>query len=116
MLRRAGCATIYVSDVPRDSKYFAAVQWLSARGGLHGLVPAGKTYGERGPNIEGQYYSSFPGHAFEADREADSKLTERWLTLVSPADAERIRGELAKAGSLTRGEVALRLFATRSKH
>jgi hypothetical protein len=104
-LHAAGAATIYVSDVPPGSKYFNAVQWLGQLDRLHGLVPTKKPYGERGKNIEGQYYAAFPGHAFEPDRIAESELMTH-LSCGLPGLGR---------GPFTRGELALQLYAARSK-
>jgi hypothetical protein len=111
LLHAEGAATIYVADVPPSTPRFAAVQWLGARGGLHGLAPAGAVPGQRGPNIEGQYYAAFPGHAFEPDRPVDDALLQRWIALLDEAHAAEARRTLAADGRLSRGEAAERLFA-----
>jgi hypothetical protein len=110
LLHAAGAATIYVSDVPPGSPRFAAVQWLGSLGGLHGLSPAGKTPGQRGPNIESQYYQAFPGHAFEPDRPVDAALLHRWIALLDEPAATKAQRALAANGRLTRGEAVTRLF------
>lgn len=111
LLHAEGAATTYVADVPPGSPSFAAVQWIGARGGLHGLVPAGKEPGRRGRNIEGQYYEAFPGHAFEPDRPVDDALLQRWIARLDEAPAAEARRTLEVDGRLTRGEAAARLFA-----
>ena len=111
LLRAEGAATIYVADVPPGTPRFAAVQWLGAQGGLHGLTPAGTVQGQRGPNIEGQYYAAFPGHAFEPDRPVDDTLLKRWIAFLDEPATTEARRTLAADGQLTRGEAAARLFA-----
>lgn len=111
LLHAEGAATIYVADVPPGAPQFAAVQWLGARGGLHGLAPAGTVPGQRGQNIEGQYYAAFPGHAFEPDRPVDDALLRRWIAPLDEVVAAEARRTLAADGRLTRGEAAARLFA-----
>lgn len=111
LLHAEGAATIYVADVPVGSPWFAAVQWLGARGGLHGLTPAGPEPGRRGRNIESQYFEAFPDHAFEPDRPVDDALLGRWIELLDKAPAAEARRTLAADGRLTRGEAAKRLAA-----
>lgn len=81
-LHAAGAATIYVSDVPPGHVNFANVQWWGTAGGFHGLSPMPQKPGQRGKNIEGQYYEAFPNHAAELDRPLDSATHGRWLGLV----------------------------------
>lgn len=109
LLHAEGAATLYVSDVPPGSPLFAAVQWLGARGGLHGLAQPGKEPGERGKQIESQYYQAFPGHAFQPDQRLDSALRERWIALLPEAVRPGARRELS-GESITRGEAVRRLF------
>ncbi|CAN5654171.1 FAD-dependent oxidoreductase [soil metagenome] len=104
-LHAEGAATIYVSDVLPGDPLFAAVQWLGSQGGLHGLAPPGDRPGERGKNIQGQYFEAFPGHAFEPDQPMDEELLKRWLTLIPEPHRD-----LALDHRQTRGEVAARLF------
>ncbi|WP_435022321.1 FAD-dependent oxidoreductase [Tundrisphaera sp. TA3] len=80
-LHRAGSATIYVSDVPREDPEFAIVQAFGTAGGLHGLSgpPRGSI---RGKNIHGQYYEAFPAHAADLGRPLDAPLAERWTAIA----------------------------------
>ena len=110
LLHDEGAATIYVSDVPPGSPFFSAVQWLGARGGLHGLTATDARYGTRGPNIEGQYYEAYPGHAFEPGRRAEPALIARWTALLPEPLQDQARRALDALTTPTRGEVAALLF------
>jgi hypothetical protein len=103
-------------DIQRrlHAKCFAAVQWLGGLGALHGLVPAGEKYGERGRNLEGQYYAAFPGHGFEPERAAEFDDVKKWMVFVPRADAQRIYGGFRRILP-PRGEIVLRLYETPSK-
>ncbi|HYE19643.1 MAG TPA: FAD-dependent oxidoreductase [Tepidisphaeraceae bacterium] len=109
LLHAGGAATVYVSDVPRESELFRAVQWLGARGGLHGLNPP-PPGGPRGKNIEGQYYQAFPGHAFEAEKVSEMALVEKWVGLMSEGRRAAAKAESATWDGWTRGKVAGRLY------
>lgn len=111
-LHAAGAATIFVSDVPPDSSLFAAVQWLGTKGGLHGLAAQQTMYGERGEKIIGQYYLTYPGHAFDPDRPIDEPLLKRWIGLL-PSKARRRAlqdPQLKAQPPLTRGQALARLY------
>lgn len=95
-----GAATIYVSDVGPDHEDFAAVQWWATGGGLHGLAPPPGRPGERGEQIDGQYYEAFPGHDAHIDRPLDSELRKRWTRLAR----DRAIDPDALADSRTRGD------------
>ena len=110
LLHAEGSATIYVSDVPPDSKLFEAVQWLGSRGGLHGLSPLRGKYGGRGKNIAGQYYEAYPGHTFGPDIVLTAELRDRWLALVPEPTRDRVRRELFAKANVTRGEAVEILF------
>ena len=80
LLMEHGSATTYVSDIPPGHALFGPVQKLALAGGLHGLHPMPKEPGERGKNIEGQYFEAFPYHAFQPDLPLDEALFQRWKT------------------------------------
>lgn len=79
MLHQQKQATIYTSDVPRDSLYFPAVQWAGLRGLLSDLVdyqtavltPLKFRYGT-------QYSFAHPLHAVEPEAALDSGLLSKW--------------------------------------
>lgn len=77
-LHKAGAATVYLSDVPREHPAFAAAQWWGTAGGFHGLHPAPAKQGQRGKQIVGQYYEAFPGHDVGPDRPLTMELAARW--------------------------------------
>ncbi|MEZ6055135.1 MAG: FAD-dependent oxidoreductase [Planctomycetaceae bacterium] len=106
-LHRVGAATIYVSDIPRSSPLFLAVQQLGACGGLHGLHPPLATPGERGANIIGQYYASFPGHAFLPDALMDDATQQRWINLLPPENRESVQTIYESIPNLTRSKAVL---------
>lgn len=81
-LHKAGAATIYISDVLRESPDFIPVQWWATAGGLHQLHPADKQFPPRGRNIHGQYSEAAPGHAAELEKLLDSKLENQWRRLA----------------------------------
>ena len=109
-MHAAGAGTIYVSDVPRDSDLFRAVQWIGAQGGLHGLHPVVNRYGERGEHRIGQYYEAFPGHAFEAELPLQPKLRSKWITMLPAELQTRANSVLSEDAELTRGEAVSRLY------
>lgn len=86
-----GSATIYTSDVPPGSPDFAAVQWWGTLGGLHGLAPMPAKPGQRGKNIVGQYFETYPGHAVELDKPLDDALRARWTELAKKAGVDVAR-------------------------
>ncbi len=103
-LHERGAATIYVSDVPRSSPDFAAVQWWGTQGGLHTLEPMPDESGQRGAHLHGQYYAANPGHAAKFDQPVDADLREKWLALatfleldISQLDEAATRGEFIRA-------------------
>lgn len=79
MLHQQKQATIYTSDIPRESPYFEAVQWAGLRGLLSDLVdyqtavltPLKFRYGT-------QYSYAHPLHAVEPDRPLDPALLSKW--------------------------------------
>ncbi|QDV69197.1 putative FAD-binding dehydrogenase [Rosistilla carotiformis] len=79
-LHADGSATIYVSDVPPDSKDFAAVQWWGTRGGLHGLAPTDQP---RPKSLGSQYNAAFPGHAAELDQPTSEAVRSQWSKLLA---------------------------------
>lgn len=109
-LHADGSASIYVSDVPPESKLFEAVQWLGSRGGLHGLSPVLGKYGQRGKNIAGQYYEAFLGHAFNPNKTLTAEVRERWLALIPAASRDRARRTIVAKSDVTRGEAVAILF------
>jgi hypothetical protein len=82
LLHEHGAATIYVSDVLPGDALFLPVQKLGLLGGLHGLHPMPEKPGQRGANIEGQYYEAYPFHAFQPDLPLDESLFQRWKALA----------------------------------
>lgn len=103
-LHAVGAATIYVSDVPRTSPHFAAVQWWGSVGGLHGLRERKEKYGQRGENRIGQYYEAFLGHTADLDEPLTEGLRERWLALAAkleldpqPLERAATRGAFVRA-------------------
>ena len=101
-LHAEGAATFYVSDVPPGHADFALVQWWGTAGGFHGLAPMPEKPGQRGANIEGQYYEAFPNHAAELDKVLDAALAERWTRLAESLGLPREK-LLSADGKLTRG-------------
>jgi hypothetical protein len=103
-LHEAGCATIYVSDVPPGHPLFAAVQWWATAGGLHGLWDGTTEGGTRGKNIQGQYYEAYPNHAAELDRAMDAGLLGRWRKMAATLGlTEKLPADEA-GGKMKRGE------------
>ena len=82
LMHEHGAATIYVSDVLPGDALFVPVQKLGLLGGLHGLHPMPETPGQRGANIDGQYFEAYPFHAFQPDLALDESLFQRWKTLA----------------------------------
>ncbi|MDB4679577.1 FAD-dependent oxidoreductase [Planctomycetaceae bacterium] len=106
LLHRSGCATIYVSDVPRSSPDFERVQWWGSLGGWHGVSQREDEYGQRGPHFRGQYYEAFSGHAAELQKALDTTLAKKWRNLAADYDLEidstkmksaRTRGDFLRA-------------------
>jgi hypothetical protein len=82
-IHAGGGATIYVSDVPPASPHFAAVQWWGTAGGWHGLWDGKTKAGQRGKNIQGQYYEAYPNHSAELEKPMDAALLTRWVKLAT---------------------------------
>ena len=104
LLHDADAATIYVSDVLPGHRDFAAVQWWATQGGLHGLAPTPAKPGQRGEQIDGQYYRAYPDHAARLETLLTPDLRRRWMRLAGdlkvPADSlteARTRGEFVRA-------------------
>lgn len=93
-------ATIYTSDIPRESPYFEAVQWAGLRGVFSDLVdyqtavltPLKHRYGT-------QYSYAHPLHAIEPEKPLDTALLSKWRKLL-PGCAATVTGP-------TRGEYLL---------
>ncbi|MEZ6141726.1 MAG: FAD-dependent oxidoreductase [Zavarzinella sp.] len=114
LLHAEKSATIYVSDVPPDHPLFRAVQWLGSKGGLHQLVAGNtKTYGQRGENIEGQYYKAYPLHDFRAEEKIDEKLLTRWLRYLPEMHRIAATAAIAEKKFTTRGEIVQELYKHR---
>jgi hypothetical protein len=96
-LHERGAATIYVSDVGSRDPDFAMVQWWGQRGGWHGLAERAGKYGQRGENLQGQYFAAFPQHAADLDKPLDKPTVAHWeiVTLnsgvVLPKSAARAK-------------------------
>lgn len=84
-LWKNGAATLYVSDVPREHPDFVVVQWWGSLGGWHGLAPTPGKPGQRGEQIEGQYFKAFPGHAAELGKVLNPELRAHWMSLIDHA-------------------------------
>jgi poly(3-hydroxybutyrate) depolymerase len=108
-LHQQGAATIYVSDVPRSSELFTAVQWLGAAGGLHGLQSRTAEYGERGPHIIGQYYEAFPNHAFNGEQVISRDLWLRWRGLLPESMWQQAEDAFQGEVSVTRATAVMLL-------
>lgn len=103
-LHHHGAATAYVSDILPGHPIFEEVQALALIGGLHGLHPKPEKPGQRGNNIEGQYYEAFPWHAFQPELPLDESLFLRWKALMKShvVDSYRTgmkRGEIFNAAN-----------------
>lgn len=93
-------ATIYTSDVERESPYFAAVQWAGLRGLLSDIVdyqtavltPLRRRFGT-------QYSFAHPLHAVEPDTPLDAGLSRKWRERLPCA---------ANVEAVTRGQFLLR--------
>jgi hypothetical protein len=90
-LHAAGAATIYVSDVLPGHADFLAVQWWGTSGGLHGMHLPFPKPGQRGKNIDSQYYEAYPGHSAELDQLLDGALADRWFALAKELGLARER-------------------------
>lgn len=77
-LHADGAATIYLSDIAPGDADFALAQWWGTRGGFHNLVERSGRYGQRGPNIVGQYFAPYPDHAADLDRPLDPATFHHW--------------------------------------
>lgn len=113
-LHAAGSATIYLSDVPRQSPDFAAVQWWGNLGGWHGIHPAPPQPGQRGANLHGQYYAAFPYHTADLEQPLTTELAERWQALAGlcgiPSDAWP-----PHRATTTRGDLVRSIYDTASQ-
>jgi hypothetical protein len=97
MLHQQKQATIYTSDLPRESPYFQAVQWAGLRGLLSDLVdyqtavltPLKFRYGT-------QYSFAHPLHAVEPEKALDPGLLSKWR--------KRLPNCAADVTASTRGE------------
>jgi hypothetical protein len=96
LLHKHGSATTYVSDIPPNHPLFIKVQQLAVQGGLHGLHSQPKNPGERGKNIEGQYFEAFPYHAFQPDLPLTEDLFKRWLSLAPDLIAEQFHPNMKR--------------------
>ena len=96
LLHEHGSATTYVSDIAPGHALFGAVQLLALRGGLHGLHPSPEKSGQRGKNIEGQYYEAFPGHAFQPELPLDEALFARWKSLMAESMIDTYRSGMKR--------------------
>jgi len=81
-LHSSGAATIYVTDVLPGHSDFAAVQWWGTLGGLHGLAPTPEEPGQRGKQLDGQYYEAYPSHAAQLDSKLEEAIRTRWNQLA----------------------------------
>ena len=108
LLHDAGAATIYVSDVLPGHPDFAAVQWWATQGGLHGLAPTPAKPGQRGEQIDGQYYEADPAHAARLDAPLGPRLRGRWMELAASL---KVAGNLSTEAK-TRGDFLRAAFAS----
>lgn len=105
MLHQQKQATIYTSDIPRESPFFEAVQWAGLRGLLSDLVdyqtavltPLKFRYGT-------QYSYAHPLHAVEPEKPLDSALMSKWR--------KRLPNCAADLTATTRGEYLLKAWKT----
>ncbi|MEI6873123.1 MAG: FAD-dependent oxidoreductase, partial [Verrucomicrobiota bacterium] len=114
VLHSKGAATVYVSDVSAGHPDFAAVQWWANAGGLHGLAPAFATPGQRGSQIEGQYYQAFPGHTAGLEVAMEPGLNERWIKIAKDMGISAAQLPAPEA-SATRGEWIRAAWAAKSR-
>ena len=111
LLHQQKQATIYTSDIPRESPYFAAVQWA----GLHGLlsdivdyntavmVPLKHRYGT-------QYSFAHANHAVEPEAKLTPELKTKWtrrLPCASHIQAETRGAFLTAAYAACNSETIL---------
>ncbi len=97
LLHQQKQATIYTSDIPRESPYFPAVQWAGLRGLLSDVVdyqtavltPLKFRYGT-------QYSFAHPLHAVEPEKTLDPGLLAKWR--------QRLPNCAAGVNASTRGE------------
>lgn len=109
-LHAQGAATIHVSDIPRTSPHFAAVQWIGSLGGLHGLEGPPKHPAARGKTIEGQYFEAFVGHAFQPELPIEDAVWNRWVELLPANARSRAKGVSMPGKQLTRGQCLQKLY------
>ncbi len=108
LLHRQGAATLYVSDLPPGHPDFAAVQWIGALGGWHGLArPEGGVHPEWTTRF-GQYCEPYPHHQVELEKPVDEALLLRWREILPEPESAALDAATATAG--TRGELLRALF------
>jgi hypothetical protein len=108
MLHAQKQATIYTSDVERESPYFAAVQWAGLKGLLSDVVeyqtavltPLRRRFGT-------QYSFAHPLHAVEPEKPLDAALSKNWRERLPCA---------AKVEAVTRGQFLLRALDACKDH
>ncbi len=104
LLHQQKQATIYTSDIARDSPYFEAVQWAGLRGLLSDLVdyqtavltPLKHRFGT-------QYSFAHPLHAVEPEKPLDAQLLAKWRRRLPCAQG---------LGAATRGEFLQKAWNT----
>jgi hypothetical protein len=102
-LHAEGGATVYLSDVAPGSPRFALAQWWGTAGGFHGLWDGKTKPGQRGKNIQGQYYEAFPNHTADLDKPLDAALLARWTKLATDLGLKDLPAAEA-AAQMTRGQ------------
>jgi len=96
MLHAQKQATIYTSDIERDSPYFAAVQWAGLRGLLSDVVDyQTAVYVPLKSRFGTQYSFAHSLHFVEPEKALDDSLKSRWRKRLPCA---------ASVGAATRGE------------
>lgn len=79
MLHAQKQATIYTSDIERDSPYFTAVQWAGLRGLLSDVVAyETAVYAPLKPRFGTQYSFAHSLHFVEPEKALDAGLKSRW--------------------------------------
>ena len=99
MLHAQRQATIYTSDVERDSPYFTAVQWAGLRGLLSDVVDyETAVYVPLKSRFGTQYSFAHSLHFVEPEKALDNALKGRWkLRLPCAASVEAAtRGEFLR--------------------